>query len=113
MRRRESRSRRKGSVLVEYGLLIAGVALTCVLAVAVLGHKTQYPLALAADIMPGASQDDNQPIREVKTFPLDSSNGTLQLNANALVQKGGVDRMRDIFDTPNAGDSLIVDQDHN
>src|ERR1700730_1360802 len=94
------RNRRKGAVLVEYALLIAGVALVCALSVAVLGHKLQYPLALMADIIPGASPDANQPIRHVQTIPLDTKNGPIQLDANALVssKNGGIDRMKDIFD---------------
>src|ERR1700737_514135 len=79
--------KRKGSVLVEYALLIAGVALTCALSVAVLGHKTQYAFGLMADIIPGASADDNKPIRHVETIPLDASKAgqPIQLDSNRLV----------------------------
>src|ERR1700730_9839612 len=112
--RLKTKARRKGAVLVEYALLIAGVALVCALSVAVLGHKTQYAYGLMADIIPGASADDNQPIRHVQTIPLDTHNGPIQLDAAGLVApNGGIDRMRDIFDKQNAGDSLIVDLDHN
>ncbi|MBV9124227.1 MAG: hypothetical protein JO112_12790 [Planctomycetes bacterium] len=107
------RPQRKASVLVEYGLLIAGVALTCVLSIAVLGHKTFMVFGTQAAIMPGASKDDNQPIRHVQTIPLDTQGQVIQLDAKNLVKEGGTDRMQDIFDTPNAGDSLIVDLDHN
>ncbi|MBV9124228.1 MAG: hypothetical protein JO112_12795 [Planctomycetes bacterium] len=114
MRLRSPLKKRTGSVLVEYGLLIAGVGLTCVLSIAVLGHKTFHVYGIMADIMPGASVDDNQPIRHVQTIPIDTTLGQpIQLDAKNLVKEGGTDRMKDIFDTPNAGDSLIVDLDHN
>ncbi len=53
---------RKGAALVEYGLLIAGVALVTVAAVAVFGNKTNDMIAATAAVLPGAHEDDNGPI---------------------------------------------------
>ena len=53
---------KKGSALVEYGLLIAGVALVGAAAVSVFGHKTNDMISSVATIMPGAHADDNGPI---------------------------------------------------
>jgi Flp pilus assembly pilin Flp len=53
---------RKGAALVEYGLLIAGVALVTVAAVAVFGHKTNDMVAATASVLPGAHEADNGPI---------------------------------------------------
>lgn len=54
---------RKGAALVEYGLLIAGVALVTVAAVAVFGNKTNDMIAATAAVLPGAHADDNGPIQ--------------------------------------------------
>ena len=52
---------KKGSALVEYGLLIAGVALVSAAAVSVFGHKTNDLISATATILPGAHDDDNGP----------------------------------------------------
>lgn len=50
---------KKGQGLVEYGLIIAGVALICAAAVSVFGHKTSDLIAAVATVLPGAHADDN------------------------------------------------------
>ncbi|HUG94003.1 MAG TPA: hypothetical protein VML55_24445 [Planctomycetaceae bacterium] len=54
--------RRKGAALVEYALLIAGVALIAAAAVSVFGHKTNDMVSATAAVLPGAHADDNAPI---------------------------------------------------
>ena len=51
-----------GAALVEYSLLVAGIALIGAAAVAVFGHKTTDMMAAMAAVMPGAHADDNAPI---------------------------------------------------
>jgi pilus assembly protein Flp/PilA len=53
---------RKGAALIEYGLLIAGVALIGAAAVSVFGHKTSDIIGTVAAIIPGAHTDDNNSI---------------------------------------------------
>ncbi len=53
---------KKGQGLVEYGLIIAGVALICAAAISVFGHKTSDLIAAVATVLPGAHADDNAPI---------------------------------------------------
>ena len=53
---------KKGQGLVEYGLIIAGVALISAAAVAVFGHKTSDLISAVATVLPGAHADDNGPI---------------------------------------------------
>jgi Flp pilus assembly pilin Flp len=53
---------KKGQGLVEYGLIIAGVALICAAAVSVFGHKTSDLIAAVATVLPGAHGDDNGPM---------------------------------------------------
>ena len=52
-------SNKKGQGLVEYGLIIAGVALICAAAVSVFGHKTSDLIAAVATVLPGAHAEDN------------------------------------------------------
>jgi len=51
-----------GQGLVEYGILVGGVALVTLAAVATLGHKTNDLVATVAGTLPGAHADDNAPI---------------------------------------------------
>ena len=53
---------KKGQGLVEYGLIIAGVALICAAAISVFGHKTSDLIAAVATIIPGAHPEDNGPL---------------------------------------------------
>lgn len=53
---------KKGQGLVEYGLIIAGVALICAAAISVFGHKTSDLIAAVATIIPGAHAEDNGPL---------------------------------------------------
>lgn len=55
-------SNKKGQGLVEYGLIVAGVALVCAAAVSVFGHKTSDLISAVATVLPGAHGDDNGPI---------------------------------------------------
>ena len=73
---------KKGQSLVEYGIIIGGVALVTLAAVAILGHKTNDLVASVAAALPGAHADDNGPIvsgKLVKTTT--NSEGGLVLNA--------------------------------
>ena len=53
---------RKGAAIVEYSLLVAGIALICAASIATFGHKTNDMIATVAGVLPGAHVDDNQPI---------------------------------------------------
>jgi pilus assembly protein Flp/PilA len=50
---------RKGQGIVEYGILVGGIALVCLAAVAILGHKTNDLVAVVAAALPGAHDEDN------------------------------------------------------
>lgn len=71
---------KKGAALVEYGLLVAGVALVTAAAVSIFGHKTNDLLATTAGILPGAHGDDNNPIVSGKIIETTQSN-TIQNGA--------------------------------
>ena len=53
---------KKGQGLVEYGLIIAGVALIAAASISVFGHKVTDLISATATVLPGAHADDNGPI---------------------------------------------------
>ena len=55
---------RKGQGLVEYALLIAGVALVSIVAISLFGEKTGDMISAVATVLPGADSDDNAPIAQ-------------------------------------------------
>ena len=103
MQMRMLRKSRKGQGLVEYGLLIAGVALVSAAAVSVFGHKTNDLIAAMATVLPGAHSDDNGPIvsgRLIETTdprdgrgPGNTDFGAIALDVQAIAAASGTRRM--------------------
>jgi Flp pilus assembly pilin Flp len=85
---------RKGAALVEYALLVAGVALIGLVAVALLGHKTNDLIGATAATLPGAHVDDNGPIMAGKLVETvqDPSTGAITLDVNKV--RAGGERMK-------------------
>ena len=50
--------KKRGAALVEYGLLVAGVALTTAAAVSILGHKTNDLVGVIAGALPSSNTED-------------------------------------------------------
>lgn len=71
---------RKGQGLVEYGILIGGVAIVCIAAVSIFGHKTNDMIATVAAVLPGAHTDDNGAIMSGKLVRTTSVDGGLVLD---------------------------------
>lgn len=70
---------KKGQGLVEYGILVGGIALVCLAAVAILGHKTNDLVGTVAGVLPGAHLDDTAPIvsgKLVQTQQVETEDGT-------------------------------------
>ncbi len=96
---------KKGAALVEYGLLIAGVALVSAAAVAVFGHKTNELIAGIASVLPGAHEDDNAPIAAGQlletTDPSTDPDGKIRLDIQDIQTNGtGTKRLRNNLDIP-------------
>lgn len=100
--------KRKGQALVEYALLLAGIALVSVVAIAVLGDKVRDVTGIMAAIIPSAHADDNKPIQGGEVIPLNASGSTITLNSGELVNSGGVDRMESVLGA-GGGATLIQD----
>ena len=107
---------KKGQGLVEYALLIGGVALIAAAAVSVFGHKTTDIIGAVAAILPGAHTDDNNVIQSghlIETGPSGSS-GAIALDANAILSNKNTDRLGvNVLGTTegaaNGFDGLIVE----
>lgn len=86
---------RKGQGLVEYGLIIAGVALICAAAVSVFGHKTSDLIGAVATVLPGAHGDDNGPITSGKLIETttDGTSGAIELGAADITAAAGTARL--------------------
>ncbi len=88
---------RKGQGLVEYALIIAGVALIAAAAISVFGHKVTDLIAATAVILPGAHPDDNNAIQSghlIETGP-DGTNGAIAVNGAAVTAANGQSRLFD------------------
>lgn len=83
---------KKGQGLVEYGLIIAGVALICAAAISVFGHKTSDLISEVASVLPGAHADDNGPMisgKLIETTGADTGSITLDVATIALNSDSG------------------------
>ena len=77
---------KKGQGLVEYGLIIAGVALISAAGVSVFGHKTSDLIAACATVLPCAHGDDNAPLvsgKLIETGPIDGTSAANGIGLNA------------------------------
>jgi Flp pilus assembly pilin Flp len=86
---------KKGAALVEYALLVAGVALIGSAAVSVFGHKTNDMLAMTAAVLPGAHTGDNGAIASghlIETTP-GAVGSVISVDADAIMTNSGTTRL--------------------
>ena len=106
-------SNKKGQGLVEYGLIIAGVALICAAAVSVFGHKTSDLISAVATVLPGAHGDDNAPMTSgklIETTP-GAVGAPIELDAVTIAGNAGDPRLGTNvgLDTPVNFGGLILE----
>ena len=85
---------KKGAALVEYALLVAGIAIVSIAAVSILGHKTSDLIGTSAAIIPGVSDFDNDEIssgRLVETAP--NAAGAIAVDVNQIVNNSETERL--------------------
>ena len=110
--------KRKGAALVEYALLIAGVALISAAAVSLFGHKTSDMIATVAAVLPGAHSDDNGPVQSGHL--IETTGGTttdmpgtgITLDTTAIVGNSGTQRLnQNVFGGADqtTGNELVVE----
>lgn len=106
---------KKGASMVEYALLVAGVALIGSASVSVFGHKTNDMIATTAAVMPGAHTDDNGPIVSGKLIETSNTQGggtDIGLDINTIVANAGTTRLgTNLVGATNAADiaTLVVE----
>ena len=108
----------KGAALVEYALIVAGVALIGAATISIFGHKTNDMLATATAVLPGAHAEDNAPIvsgKIIETSPnapgLDqgsNANG-IGLDVNAITQANGSPRIGNDVGSDGTLSSLVLE----
>lgn len=81
---KQNRNQKRGAALVEYGLIIAGVALVAVAAISIFGHKTGGIIASTARVLPGAQAEDNQLVSVGKIVDTNTVNGAITVDTSAL-----------------------------
>ncbi len=101
---------RKGAAMVEYGLLIAGVALVAAAALSIFGHKTNDLIAVTAGVLPGAHDTDNGPIVSTKIIEtsVDPAEG-IKLNWNSISNGGNRLDTNMGSELVPIGDNLVVE----
>ena len=110
MRFSSSRKRaRRGQALVEYAIVVAGVALVGLAAVTLLGHKTGHMLEVTTVVLPGAHSDDNGPMFAAQLVETtDSANGAIGLDVNAIMSDSGTGRLTaQLFDNGDLGSQML------
>jgi pilus assembly protein Flp/PilA len=119
MLKRLFRNSQRGAALLEYSLLVAGIALIGAAAVATFGHKTTDMLGAAAAILPGAHADDNAPIisgRIIETTDKGSgqdSSGTakagIALDVTTIIANTGKVRLGNDLGTTGTISDLVLE----
>ena len=91
---RRLRQSRKGQSLVEYALLIAGVALVATVGVVMVGEKTADMIAAVATVLPSTDADDNGPIGTGKLIETtDAANGPIGIDLQGIVGNNNTARL--------------------
>ena len=85
---------RRGQALVEYALIVAGVALIGSVSVSVFGHKVNDLMAAMATVLPCAHTDDNAPIQSGKIIETtQDGDGDLVVDAAGIAANSGTGRL--------------------
>lgn len=105
---------KKGAALVEYALLVAGVALIGSASVSVFGHKTSDMVAATAAVLPGAHADDNGAIVSGKLIETTAADGTdpISLDIATIVTNSATERLgNNLLGAVNGGtlDTLVLE----
>jgi Flp pilus assembly pilin Flp len=104
---------RKGQGLVEYALIIAGVALICAVGISVFGHKVSDLIDATAVVLPGAHQGDNGQISSGHLIETTSATaGTpITLDMPGITAGNGQGRLgNNVLNNPTNGfDGTIVE----
>ncbi|MGO8746622.1 MAG: Flp family type IVb pilin [Thermoguttaceae bacterium] len=102
---------RKGQGLVEYALIIAGVALISIVGITMFGHKVADLIGTVAAILPGAHTDDNAPIVAGHLIETDNlgPGGSIEISLTGVTADNGTDRINEmLLGSSGTADSPLV-----
>ena len=77
------RQAKRGAALVEYALIVGGVALVAAAAVSVFGHKTAGMIGATASTLPGAQPADNGAISAGHIMDTVNTGGVITIQPGA------------------------------
>ena len=113
LKRKKLARNRKGQGLVEYALIIAGVALIAAVGISVFGHKVSDMIDAVAVILPGAHQGDNGPITSGHLIETTdgSASSPITVDAQAILNGSGTGRLgENVLNNPaNGFEGLITE----
>jgi Flp pilus assembly pilin Flp len=91
--------KRKGQGLVEYALIIAGVALIGIVGITMFGHKVADLIGTVAYILPGAHTGDNAPIVAGHLIETDNNgpNSSIELSLTGVSSDDGTNRLNEML----------------
>ena len=98
----KSRRTKRGAALVEYGLIVAGVALVAAVAVSVFGSKTAGMIAASAHVLPGTNPNDNGNIDVGHVVATEGGNGS-EIKINQAAQAAGDTTMGNAIGVDSTG----------
>lgn len=104
--KKQTQSKKRGAALVEYGLLVAGVALTTAVAISMLGHKTNDLLGTVAGALPSSDIQDSGQIESRRLFATNADGGSITLDLSDAGRNKTTD---DVFGV-GAGDLILDEQ---
>lgn len=114
---RRSVQNRRGQGLIEYIIIIASVALICLVALSVFGHKVADQYAIGAGMLPGAHAEDNLAIA-TGGFAQTTDNGGTFISGTGAVSYADVTGNADgdgelennvVVTGDNGGDAFVAD----
>lgn len=110
---KRDRRRESGAALAEYGLLVAGICMVCLVSVAVLGNKVGGMIGSVATLLPSAYNDMNAPVQVgsmIETKTIDTNgDGVKEIVMDAAGITDNNALAGDEPATPRLGQSLGLD----
>jgi pilus assembly protein Flp/PilA len=100
----------KGQGLVEYGILVAGVALIALVTTSVLGHKTSSMIGTLAAILPGTEVADSGAITSGSLIETTGGGTQITLDPTEATDPTATDRLdtNTGITSTNPGTSVLV-----
>jgi Flp pilus assembly pilin Flp len=85
-------NKKRGAALVEYGLLVAGVALVTAAAVSIFGHKVNDLMGTSAAILPSTDVEDTGPITGGHLIQTTNVDGSIEIDPTAATDGTTMDQ---------------------